>query len=470
MSKQHRTRRAVKYGRVSRLNGRDTSSDRFHSLDEQHDVMDGIVKAKSMRTVASFEDTDESGSTIDRPGFQAALKMIDDGDADTLVVARLTRFARSVTAAHEAAKRIRDAGGSLIIGDLDLDTATPTGKMLFTILSAVAEFELDLKRESWRDVQIRAMEKGRKVGATPIGYVIDAKLVPCEKYADAVRDVFAMRAAGASWKDIRVAWHARTGEWRGTTTFASMVRNRTYLGELRLESKDENVEPIVFEHAHDALVDPETFDAAQSSDENRKPRAPRRDGSLLAGIATCASCGGKLTHQRGRYVCQRANRTGVDCPRGVTIQAARLDAHVEQLMLAWAGDLERETVADDDENALAELDRRERELTSELAAFVAKLSATSIEQSILDAEVDRRQGQIDDVRRERDEFVANRRVAGVRSTLRDVYPHADLAGRRRVLAAAIDSLIVAPTSAPGTRANPHAPVADRVSLVWRRDD
>ena len=74
-----------------------------------------------------------------RPELERALDYIRD--TDTLVVTRLDRFARSTAHALELEARISAKGARLRILDISVDTATATGRLTFTLLAAVAEFE-----------------------------------------------------------------------------------------------------------------------------------------------------------------------------------------------------------------------------------------------------------------------------------------------------------------------------------------
>src|SRR5262245_29747770 len=93
-------RRAIGYIRVSRVNGR--SGDSFISPDVQRKQIRRLARAKGATVVAWFEDLDQSGGKYERPGFQAALELIEAGDADLFLVAKLSRFARSAGDTHKA--------------------------------------------------------------------------------------------------------------------------------------------------------------------------------------------------------------------------------------------------------------------------------------------------------------------------------------------------------------------------------
>ena len=100
-----------------------------------------------------------------RPELERALDYIRD--TDTLVVTRLDRFARSTAHALELEQRISAKGARLRILDISVDTATATGRLTFTLLAAVAEYERRLLLERQREGIAAAKTAGRYKGRAP---------------------------------------------------------------------------------------------------------------------------------------------------------------------------------------------------------------------------------------------------------------------------------------------------------------
>jgi DNA invertase Pin-like site-specific DNA recombinase len=115
--------RLLGYIRVSQVKGR--KGDSFISPDVQRERIVAQAKAGGHTITEWIDDLDEPGSRYTRPGFQHALELVESGDADGIVVARLDRFSRSVTDAAKALERIEAADGVLIAADLGMDTSTP---------------------------------------------------------------------------------------------------------------------------------------------------------------------------------------------------------------------------------------------------------------------------------------------------------------------------------------------------------
>src|SRR5262245_58032877 len=84
-------------------------------------------------------------SVAKREQLEAALDYLRDGD--TLVVTKLDRLARSMRDLIEIVHRIENKGASLRILAMNLDTSTPTGKLMLNVLGAVAQFEREMMLE-----------------------------------------------------------------------------------------------------------------------------------------------------------------------------------------------------------------------------------------------------------------------------------------------------------------------------------
>lgn len=89
----------------------------------------------------------ESGRKDDRPMWRAALDAVLTGKADGIASVELSRFGRSTRHLLDVANAIRAAGGHLVTTRQPIDTTSPVGRLVFTLLAAVAEFEADLIRE-----------------------------------------------------------------------------------------------------------------------------------------------------------------------------------------------------------------------------------------------------------------------------------------------------------------------------------
>jgi len=111
-----------------------------------------------------FEET-ASGAQRDRPQLAAALDYMREGD--TLVVWKLDRLARSTKQLIETVEAMQRRGVGFKCLTQDLDTTIAGGRLIFTIFSAIAEFEREIIRERTRAGLDAARARGRKGGRPP---------------------------------------------------------------------------------------------------------------------------------------------------------------------------------------------------------------------------------------------------------------------------------------------------------------
>ena len=123
------------------------------SLDVQRDKLKDCKKL--------FEEK-QSGTLSTRPQLKACLEYVREGD--TLVVTRLDRLARSTLHLCQIAETLKDKGVNLKVLDQNIDTGDATGRLLFNMLGAIAQFETEIRAERQMDGINKAKQRGVKFG------------------------------------------------------------------------------------------------------------------------------------------------------------------------------------------------------------------------------------------------------------------------------------------------------------------
>jgi DNA invertase Pin-like site-specific DNA recombinase len=95
-------------------------------------------------TATEFVDHGISGTRDRRPGLDALLEAARRRRIDVVACVRLDRLARSTLHLVTLARELEALGVELAVVDQALDTSTPAGRLLFHVLSAIAEFERSL--------------------------------------------------------------------------------------------------------------------------------------------------------------------------------------------------------------------------------------------------------------------------------------------------------------------------------------
>lgn len=143
----------IGYARVSKADG-------SQSLDLQRDA---LIKA-GVGATSIYED-EASGKKDTRPGLNACLKALREGDI--LVVWKLDRLGRDLKHLVNTVQDLSDRGIGLRVltgQGAQIDTTTPTGKLIFGIFASLAEFERELIRERTMAGLAAARARGRKGG------------------------------------------------------------------------------------------------------------------------------------------------------------------------------------------------------------------------------------------------------------------------------------------------------------------
>ena len=110
-----------------------------------------------------FQEKKSGTNANNRPQLQECLRHVRKGD--TLVITKLDRLARSTLDLTQIAEDLKNRGIELVVIDQNIDTSTPTGKLLFNMLASIAEFENDIRRERQSDGIAKAKDHGVKFGA-----------------------------------------------------------------------------------------------------------------------------------------------------------------------------------------------------------------------------------------------------------------------------------------------------------------
>ncbi len=160
---------------------------RTSTLDQKAglDAQKNELNAAGCRKV--FEEQVSSVDVAARKKLADALDFAREGD--TLVVTRLDRLARSVPHLLEILRLLADKGAELRILAMGIDTATPTGKLMLTVLGGIAEFEREIMLERQREGIAKAKAEGKYKGRKPTARARS-------------KEVLQMRASGSGPSEI----------------------------------------------------------------------------------------------------------------------------------------------------------------------------------------------------------------------------------------------------------------------------
>ena len=159
---------------------------RTSTLDQKAGLAAQLRDLKAAGCTKVFSEELSSIATK-RPELERALDYVRQGD--TLIVTKLDRLARSVADLMRITEALKEKKVRLRILALNLDTGTPTGKLMLNLLGSIAEFERELMLERQREGIAKAKAEGKYKGRAPTAR---------RKAADVIR----LRAAGKTGDQI----------------------------------------------------------------------------------------------------------------------------------------------------------------------------------------------------------------------------------------------------------------------------
>ena len=174
-------RRAVLYSRVSTLNHGQDPEVQSREIRE-------YCQRRGWPLVGEYVDAGISGAKERRPQLDCLIADAHKRKFEVVVVWKFDRFARSVSHLLRALEMFRALGVEFVSLSEQIDTSTPTGKMIFTVLGAVAELERSLIAERVRAGLRHARAKGKRLGR-PTKHVDPAMVAQ-------------LRARGVTWQRI----------------------------------------------------------------------------------------------------------------------------------------------------------------------------------------------------------------------------------------------------------------------------
>ncbi|HTQ85088.1 MAG TPA: recombinase family protein [Candidatus Solibacter sp.] len=204
LQQDRRSNRVAIYARVSTTNhGQDVTL--------QTRELEQFAQARGWHVAASYVDSGVSGARDSRPELNRLMADAHKRRFDVVCVWRFDRFARSVSHLLRALETFRALGIDFVSFSEQMDTSTPAGKMVFTVLGAVAELERSLIVERVKAGLRNARAKGKRLGRP-------------RKVLDPVT-IASLRAQGLSWAAIGGRLDLGEGTVRRAALAAAKVPN-----------------------------------------------------------------------------------------------------------------------------------------------------------------------------------------------------------------------------------------------------
>ena len=354
-----------------------------YSLDAQKTKMKAFCDYNEYEIAGEYEDAGKSGKSIEgRIAFNQMMDDIKSGkdEVSYVLVFKLSRFGRNAADVLATLQVMQDFGVNLICVEDGIDSSKDAGKLMISVLSAVAEIERENIRVQTMEGRMQKAREGKwNGGFAPYGYaLIDGKLVVNEEEAVVIRTIFDQYVN----TDLGENGIAKYLENHGIHKIARqngknplfdaalirrIIQNPVYSGkisygrrrtekvhgtrnEYRQVKKDDY---LLVDGLHEALVSEEVWEqaqvkvAAQAKKYEKVNRDKKEKIHLLSGILKCPVCGAGMygnkaikkrkdgSHYKDFYYygCKHRNMTrGHKCGYKKQVHEEMLDASVAEVI------------------------------------------------------------------------------------------------------------------------------------------
>lgn len=354
-----------------------------YSLDAQKTKMKAFCDYNEYEIAGEYEDAGKSGKSIEgRVSFNQMMEDIKSGKdgVSYVLVFKLSRFGRNAADVLATLQVMQDFGVNLICVEDGIDSSKDAGKLMISVLSAVAEIERENIRVQTMEGRMQKAREGKwNGGFAPYGYsLIDGKLEVNEEEAVAIRMIFDQYVntdLGANGIEKYLENHGihKIARQNGKNPlFAAalirrIIQNPVYSGkisygrrrtekvhgtrnEYRQVKKDDY---LLVDGLHEALVSEEVWEqaqvkvAAQAKKYEKVNRDKREKIHLLSGILKCPVCGAGMYGNKSikkrkdgsnykdfyYYGCKHRNMTrGHKCDYKKQVHEEMLDASVAEVI------------------------------------------------------------------------------------------------------------------------------------------
>ncbi len=355
-----------------------------YSLDAQKEKLRNYAAYQDMTIVGEYSDEGFSGKNIQgRLEFQRMLNDIQsmkDG-VEFVLVFKLSRFGRNAADVLNSLQLMQDFGVNLICIEDGIDSSKDSGKLMISVLSAVAEIEREnIRTQTMAGREQKAKEGRWNGGFAPYGYKLEnGELLIAEDEADVIRiiyDRYIHTKDGVNGVAAYLNDHGYTKKIRQNGTIpgfsaafvTDVLDNPVYMGKIaygrrktekKIGSRNEmhvveQSEFPIYEGQHEAIISEKDWNLAQ---EKRKKNAYRREKvndpnhvHILSGILKCPCCGKSLygnvakAHSKDNktryyYYCKNTTgSTGHKCTFRTNIEQTEMDNMVAAIISAMVKD------------------------------------------------------------------------------------------------------------------------------------
>ncbi|MDP3992490.1 MAG: recombinase family protein [Nanoarchaeota archaeon] len=218
------------------------------SLNAQQDALENYAKALGYEIHKTYRDEGKSAKDMKRPEMTQMLADAEAGKFSAIFIYKLDRFSRSIKDLILTIDKLKDWGIDFVSLQDRIETTSASGKLMFHIIGAFAEFERNIIGDRTKFGMQRKAHEGGFITKAPKGYkLVNKKLTVDPEEAEKVKDIFNTFLN----EDISLA---KLAQKYGITPsgLKKLLQNTTYLGKTKFADEESKGE-------HLAIIDEELF-------------------------------------------------------------------------------------------------------------------------------------------------------------------------------------------------------------------
>jgi len=298
-----------------------------YSLEGQKNSLKRFADREEMTVIEVYEDAGKSGKSIEgRPAFKKMLSDIKNGlEIDYVLVYKLSRFGRNAADILNSLEFIQSYGINLICIEEGIDSSQTSGKLLISVLSAVAEIEREnIIEQTMNGRREKARQGGWNGGFAPYGYYLkDNQLLIEENEAAAIHIIYEKFAnseigCGGIAKYLNLQGIKKIPRQNGSLEVWSgklirdILDNPVYCGKIaygrrtrekvkgtKCEYKQVHTEDYILEDGqHEGIISEELWQRCNAkrvaTGVKQESKIGKDRAHLLSGILKCPACGGPM--------------------------------------------------------------------------------------------------------------------------------------------------------------------------------
>lgn len=306
------------------------------SIEQQKNELEEYAKNNNISIIKYYIDEAKSGTKDTRDSFQ---NMISDAckskEIQAILVWKTDRFARKAMDSLYYRNKLEKVGIKLISITQPIDTETPEGKLMSTMLAGMDEYySQNLASNVKRALKLNAQNAQFNGGIAPLGYdVVNKKYVINEREASCIRFIYDMYIEGYSLIEIALklnsmGFKTKKNKPFSKTSIYDIIGNEKYIGKYIFNKGTKSnhdgirADAIILEDAIPKIISKEVFEKAMNKRTKRKnAENTAKNFYLLSGLIKC-ECGGSYvgttikkqkngnTYVSGYYRCSNRNKLG----------------------------------------------------------------------------------------------------------------------------------------------------------------